>query len=133
MLNYDKAKHLEFIQNAITRMAQNSFMCKGWAITLFSALIIIEKGILKSLSSYFPLIICIVISAFWFLDSYYLRLERLFRELYDDVRMNDYAQNPYSMKLNSFAPKIQCISRIMFSISEWPIYIPLVIIAGLVH
>jgi hypothetical protein len=30
-------KHLEFIQNAITRMATNSFWLKGWAVTLVAA------------------------------------------------------------------------------------------------
>ena len=33
-----KMKHLEFIQNVITRMNSNSFLIKGWAITLVSAL-----------------------------------------------------------------------------------------------
>jgi len=32
-------KHLECIQNSITRMNQCSFQMKGWAITLASALI----------------------------------------------------------------------------------------------
>ena len=33
-----KLKHLEFIQNVILRMNNNSFLIKGWAITLISAL-----------------------------------------------------------------------------------------------
>ena len=28
----DKVKHLEFIQNSITRMNQNSFLLKGWMV-----------------------------------------------------------------------------------------------------
>lgn len=35
----EKLKHLEFIQNTITRMASNSFMLKGWRITIIAALI----------------------------------------------------------------------------------------------
>ena len=34
----DKQKHLEFIQNAISRMAANSFMLKAWTVLLVSAL-----------------------------------------------------------------------------------------------
>ena len=33
----DTIKHLEFIQAVITRMAGNSFVLKGWAITLAAA------------------------------------------------------------------------------------------------
>ncbi|MGC8651185.1 MAG: hypothetical protein ACP5RX_01035 [Minisyncoccia bacterium] len=34
----NKIKHLEFIQTIINRMASNSFIIKGWAITLVAAL-----------------------------------------------------------------------------------------------
>ena len=34
----DKYKHLEMIQNIIQRMATNSFMLKGWAVTLIVAI-----------------------------------------------------------------------------------------------
>ena len=33
-----KLKHLEFIQGIITRMANNSFMLKGWAVTLVAGI-----------------------------------------------------------------------------------------------
>ena len=31
-----KIRHLEMIQAVITRMASNSFMLKGWAVTLIA-------------------------------------------------------------------------------------------------
>lgn len=34
----DKMKHLEFLQLAISRMASNSFILKGWNITLIVGL-----------------------------------------------------------------------------------------------
>ena len=34
----DKLKHLEFIQGVINRMGQNSFLIKGWTVTLVAAL-----------------------------------------------------------------------------------------------
>lgn len=40
-MNEKKLKHLEFLQNVITRMNSNSFMIKGWAITLVSALFVL--------------------------------------------------------------------------------------------
>jgi hypothetical protein len=38
-----KLKHLEFIQNTISRMAHNSFLLKGWAITMLGALLGLNK------------------------------------------------------------------------------------------
>ena len=37
----EKIKHLEFIQSVISRMSQNSFAIKGWAITLVSAILVV--------------------------------------------------------------------------------------------
>ena len=35
----NKRKHLEFIQNIISRMAGNLFFLRGWTITLIAALL----------------------------------------------------------------------------------------------
>lgn len=34
-----RLEHLKMIQTVITRMAQNSFLLKGWSVTLVSAMI----------------------------------------------------------------------------------------------
>ena len=34
----DKRKHLELVQGVINRMAGNSFMLKGWAVTLVAGI-----------------------------------------------------------------------------------------------
>lgn len=76
-------KHLEFTQGIITRMGQNSFLIKGWTITLLSALFALaakDSNQLFIVVAYFPTIV------FWVLDSYYLYQERLFRDLYDKIR-----------------------------------------------
>jgi glucan phosphoethanolaminetransferase (alkaline phosphatase superfamily) len=100
---YDPIKHLEFIQNAITRMAQNSFMCKGWAIAIMAALIAFDSArVPREILISAPVLAIVVLLSFWFLDSYYLRLERLFRKLYDDVRKNDYSHDPYTMDFSAF-------------------------------
>lgn len=79
----EKIKHLEFIQGIINRMSQNSFLIKGWTITLISAVFALAaKDANKSYIgvAYFP---CAI---FFFLDSYFLYQERIFRKLYDKVR-----------------------------------------------
>lgn len=80
-----KVKNLEMIQGIISRMSNNSFMLKGWSITL-------DIGIF-SLNFYTTekrifLLLYIIIIIFWGLDSYYLKLERQYRYLYN-MCLND--------------------------------------------
>ncbi len=79
----NKRKHLEFIQNIITRMNSNSFMLKGWAITLVSALFALAA---KDANINYVLVSYIVIPVFWILDGFYISQERQFRSLFNDVR-----------------------------------------------
>jgi uncharacterized membrane protein len=79
----NKHKHLEFIQASISRMSGNLFLLKGWSITLIAALFALAaKDTNKAyiIVAYFPLFI------FWFLDGYFLSMERRFRSLYEHVR-----------------------------------------------
>jgi hypothetical protein len=77
-----KLKHLEFIQAVIARMANNSFVFKGWAITIAAALsgfaaVDRKQGLLA--------IALATTLMFWALDAYYLWLERCFVALYTKV------------------------------------------------
>jgi len=77
-----KLKHLEILQATITRMANNSFLIKGWCITLVAAILALaSQGSNQRiiLISYLPIIM------FWILDAYFLRQERLFRKLYEKI------------------------------------------------
>lgn len=87
-----KIKHLEMIQGVINRMASNSFMLKGWAVTLVAGIMALAA---KDTDKMYFLVAYIPIIIFWGLDSYYLLQERLYRELYkkicstdDDVNIN---------------------------------------------
>lgn len=95
----DKKKHLEFLQLAINRMASNSFILKGWNITLIVGLFALT---LKDLSSSYLYLAILPALAFWGLDAYYLRQERLFRELYDSIRKTKRKDiDPYSFNTQS--------------------------------
>lgn len=104
-------KHLEFIQEVINRMARNSFIIKGWAVTLVSALAALAANDTNQkfiIIAYFPVI------TFWFLDGYYLYQERLFRKVYDKNRTNQ--NTDYSMNTSEFDNGIidwfsACISK----------------------
>ena len=52
-----KFKHLEFIQQAVNRMASNLFLLKGWTVTLIAALFALAAKDSKDiffLIAYFP-------------------------------------------------------------------------------
>ncbi|WP_159025149.1 hypothetical protein [Streptomyces sp. MUSC 125] len=75
----ERIKHLEFIQATITRQASHSFTIKGWSLTL-SAAIYAFTG--SHLHWWNALIGLMPAATFAWLDAFYLRQERLFRELY---------------------------------------------------
>ena len=98
----NKKKHLEFIQAVINRMAGNSFLLKGWAITLVAALFALsakDTNRAYILIAYFPIII------FWILDGYFISQERLFRSLYDHVRKLAEKDIDFSMDTSAFQSK----------------------------
>lgn len=71
------------VQEVINRLAQCSFQLKGWAVTLAAALQIFLKGEAHPAYLFVP---ALPVVAFWLLDAWYLRQERLFRRLFDHVR-----------------------------------------------
>ncbi|HRZ32807.1 MAG TPA: hypothetical protein P5335_09985 [Flavobacterium sp.] len=79
----NKQKHLEFAQGVVNRMGQNSFLIKGWSVTLVSALFALAA---KDANQKFVIVAYFPTLVFWLLDSYFLYQERLFRKVYDHVR-----------------------------------------------
>ena len=78
-----KHSHLAMIQGVVNRLSHNSFLLKGWSVVLVSAMFALaakDSDLLFVYLAYFPAV------AFWGLDGYFLRQERLFRKLYDHVR-----------------------------------------------
>jgi len=101
MLEDNKIKHLELIQNIVTRMNGNSFQIKSWTITLVSAIFAIYA---TSPNSYFILVSSFPAIMFWFLDAYYLQQERKFRGLYNDVA--GVTEKPQAIKLFEMRPDL---------------------------
>lgn len=100
-----KIKHLEFIQNVIDRQAKNSFLLKGWVITLVAAtfaLSVKDEIFRKTLFVYFLIFI------FCVLDSYYLWQERKFRCLYGHVRKLKDDKIDFNMDTKEIAKKEDC-------------------------
>jgi hypothetical protein len=79
-------KHLEFIQGVIARLANNSFLLKGWSVTLVAAILALtvrDPGIYTMFLALFPALV------FWGLDAFYLAQERHFREMHKDARAGE--------------------------------------------
>jgi hypothetical protein len=130
-LSENAVKHLEMIQAVVTRLAQNSFAYKAWAVTLVSAILALAIN-----SGAYPFILVALLPTlvFWGLDAYYLRQERLFRRLYDVVRgAYPDASTPaaFSMKAEAYKdldPKVESWVRLCLSPSEACLYGPIVIV-----
>ena len=95
----NKHFHMDMIQGIINRMANNSFMLKGWAVTLIAGIFVLAS---KDTDKMYFLIAYIPIILFWLLDSYYLNLERLYRKLYDKICGLDNEEVNYSMSVSEF-------------------------------
>ena len=72
-------KHLEIMQGAIMRMAENSRSCKLWCVTLASAVLVLVARTGKADHALIALAPTVM---FYVLDAYYLSLERGFRRSY---------------------------------------------------
>jgi len=106
-------KEIDIIQDIIKRMAFNSFMIKGWTITLVAVALLLKGSKYQVLIAYIPLLI------FWFLDAYFLWQERLYRRLYKWIIKNRLNTDEYLFDMNAYRFKDQEQSkfRIMFSIT----------------
>lgn len=92
-----KLKHLEFIQAAISRMATNSFLFKGWAITIAAGLSAFGTANMNAGLLTIALVSTVM---FWAIDAYYLWLERGFRDLYKRVAADEEARTDFSMEID---------------------------------
>lgn len=107
----DTLKHLEFTQAVITRMAGNSFLLKGWTVTISAALFALAGAGAK------PILILVALFpalSFWGLDAYYLWQERLFRKLYDDVRVSSINTSESGVELFSLST-----TKYVSQVSNW--------------
>lgn len=94
----DKRKHLEIIQGVINRMSSNSFLFKGWSITIIAGISAFAAKDSNAALMIIPIVSSIL---FWGIDAYYLMLERAYRNLYKHVALKDSNDIDYSMAVSS--------------------------------
>ena len=116
-------KEVDIIQGIINRMWTNSFTIKGWTVMLVVWVITLNKF---NQANYLALLAMalVAILIFWWLDSYFLQQERLYRKLYKWVIENRVISDQYLFDMNPerLFRKEDCIVRVFFSKTVRPMY-----------
>lgn len=123
-----KLKHLEMIQLVISRMANNSFLLKGWSVTLTAAIFALAA---KDADRSFFIVTLLPVIMFWGLDAYFLHQERLFRKLYDHVRRLPDDQIDFSMNISMFLQQTDGWIKVAFSKTLLFFHFPIIFIISI--
>lgn len=117
--------HLQIAQSVIGRMATNSASCKAWCIALVSAIIVVvaDKG-----QPRYAAVAAIPTVLFLALDTYYLGLERRFRNSYnafiDKLHQGRVGANDL-YHIEPTGSSVEHFFRSILSFSIWPFYLTL--------
>ena len=126
----DVRAHLAMMQSVISRMSESSRACKTWALTLVAAmLVVITKFDMSTEAEPFGLletwIAAVPTTIFWMLDSYYLALNRSFRDSYNSfvhrLRSRE-LKGDELFEINADDAGSRHFLGSMFSISTLPFY-----------
>ena len=98
----------------INRMAGNSFLLKGWCVTLISALFALAANNSNPFFIYLTYFPCVT---FWSLDGYFLHQERLYRKLYQAVSKKQPDEIDFSMNAVVYKNEIDSWFLTCFSIT----------------
>ena len=116
--------HIEIMQGVISRMGDNSRSCKIWCVTLVAAVLFLSS---RSDEPNQILVALAPAVLFWFLDSYYLSLERAFRGSYSAFvkKVHDgqaQVSDLYVVKPTGSVPR-GVLWALFKSTSVWPFYL----------
>ena len=132
-------KEIDLIQSCITRMASNSFLLKGWTVSLVAVVLALaDKALDPALLS---AVVLIPLVSFWYLDAYFLRTERMYRAMYKwviDRRTVGDDSLLYDLNPHRFSVDVDSILKTMWSITlRWfygiPAVITVVVISARLH
>ncbi len=122
-------KEIDLIQACITRMASNSFLLKGWTVSIIAVILALaDKALEPALLS---AVVLIPLFSFWYLDAFFLRTERMYRKMYEWVVEKRCAGDNsflYDLNPDRFAAGVDSTRKTMWSISlRWFYGIPTLI------
>ena len=126
-------KEIDLIQACITRMAHNSFLIKGWTLSIVA--IVLSLATNKN-SLFFELVLLVPVVGFWYLDAFFLRTEKMYRMMYEWVLKNRFKGNTdmlYDLNPTRFSSDAMSLGRVMRSVTlRWFYGIPLSVIIILI-
>ena len=104
LYNDDDRQYLLMMQENIARLANNSANCKTWMLTIVAGILAINCEVEKLADWIIFIIVPIVV--FWYLDAFYLSLERGMRNRQRDFlnKISNCCETDYRKALYKFAP-----------------------------
>lgn len=114
-----KIAHLGFIQGVITRMGSNSFLLKGWSITLVAAIFALSA---KDADQKFVLLAYFPVVVFWMLDAFFLHQEKLFRKLYEEVAADHISSEQFTLNTSVVENDVPSAVCVFFSKTLLPFH-----------
>ncbi len=119
--NESRIRYLEAIQRVVDRLSNTSFILKGWAVSLVAGLMALAAN---STNCGYVLIAYIPIAVFWFLDAYFLMMERQYRNLF---QKNTFLSQPLEIfSLKREKGTFGNYAKAFFSITMLLTYLPLI-------
>lgn len=109
-------KEIDLIQGCINRMANNSFLLKGWLVSIITVIIALTPDNLNKIIIFFTIIMVTI--SFWYLDAFFLRTEKLYRKMYEWVlkkRLQGIKELQYNLNPHRFDTEVEHVLIIMFS------------------
>lgn len=126
-------KELDLISSCINRMANNSFLIKGWYVTILIGVLTIftSKDNYKVFSLLIILLIITII--FGLMDMYYLYLEKKYRRKYEWVIKKRWNSKEFVFNLNPhekgmWLKKDKLLRETFKSSALWLYYLVLIVI-----
>lgn len=119
-------KHLEFIQNIISRMAGNLFYLRGWIITIYIGVLAVYLQSTVVNKYYLMFFVLVATIIFWGYDGYFLSKEKKYRKLYDKVRLQK-DEPDFSLNVKEYDNDVEThILSCIFSKTLYLFYVPLI-------
>ena len=123
ILTEELHKEIDLIQDCITRMANNSFLLKGWLVSIVAVILALSPDEFNKLIVF--LTVTMVTMTFWYLDAYFLRTEKMYRKMYTWVlekRCKGDREKQYDLNPHRFAGEVDGIRKVMVSNTLLPFY-----------
>lgn len=119
-----KIAHLTMLQGVIARMGSNSFALKTLSAAFASAAVAAVLTSSKPSAGY-AVAVMVPIVMFWLMDAQYLRYERSYRKLYEEVRKGSSIEE-YSLDAQPFMKDAGSILKIARSWSVAGFYVGMI-------